>query len=53
MSLRKHYYKASGDDGIPAELELFQILKDDGANKEIPKASSKRSKKKERVWNKS
>ena len=30
MSLRKHYYKASGDDGIPAELELFQILKDDG-----------------------
>ena len=22
--------KASGDDGIPAELELFQILKDDG-----------------------
>ena len=25
--LRKHHYKASGGDGIPAEL--FQILKDD------------------------
>ena len=27
MSLREHYYKASGGDGIP--VELFQILKDD------------------------
>ena len=27
MGLRKNYYKASGGDGIPAEL--FQILKDD------------------------
>ena len=27
MSLRKHHYKASGGDGILAEL--FQILKDD------------------------
>ena len=27
MGLKNHYYKASGDDGIPAEL--FQILKDD------------------------
>ena len=27
MGLRKHYYKDSGGDGIPAEL--FQILKDD------------------------
>ena len=27
MGLRKHHYKASGDDGIP--VELFQILKDD------------------------
>ena len=27
MGLRKHHYKVSGDDGIPAEL--FQILKDD------------------------
>ena len=27
MGLRKHHYKASGGDGIPAEL--FQILKDD------------------------
>ena len=29
MGLRKHYYKASGGDGIP--VELFQILKDDTA----------------------
>ena len=27
MALRKHHYKASGDDGIP--VELFQILEDD------------------------
>ena len=27
MGLRKHYYKASGGDEIPAEL--FKILKDD------------------------
>ena len=27
VGLRKHHYKASGDDGIP--VELFQILKDD------------------------
>ena len=27
MALRKHYYKASGSDGIPAELS--KILKDD------------------------
>ena len=27
VGLRKHHYKASGSDGIPAEL--FQILKDD------------------------
>ena len=27
MRLRKHHYKASGGDGIPAKL--FQILKDD------------------------
>ena len=27
MGLRKHHYKASGGDGIPAAL--FQILKDD------------------------
>ena len=27
MGLRKHHYKASGDDGIT--VELFQILKDD------------------------
>ena len=27
MGLRKHYYKASGGEGIPAKL--FQILKDD------------------------
>ena len=27
VGLRKHYYKESGGDGIPAEL--FQILKDD------------------------
>ena len=27
MSLRKHHYKVSGGDRIPAEL--FQILKDD------------------------
>ena len=27
VGLRKHHYKASGGDGIPAEL--FQILKDD------------------------
>ena len=27
MGLRKHYYKASGGDGIP--VELFQILKAD------------------------
>ena len=27
VGLRKHYYKASGGDGIP--VELFQILKDD------------------------
>ena len=27
MGFRKHHYKASGGDGIPAEL--FQILKDD------------------------
>ena len=27
MSLRKHHYKASGDDGIAAEL--YQVLKDD------------------------
>ena len=26
VGLRKHHYKASGSDGIPAEL--FQILKD-------------------------
>ena len=26
MGLRKHHYKATGDDGIPAEL--LQILKD-------------------------
>ena len=30
MGLRKHYYKVSGGDGIPAEL--FQILKDATAN---------------------
>ena len=27
VDLRKYHYKASGDDGIPAEL--FKILKDD------------------------
>ena len=27
VGLRKHHYKASGGDGVPAEL--FQILKDD------------------------
>ena len=27
MGLRKHHYKVTGGDGIPAEL--FQILKDD------------------------
>ena len=27
MGLRKHYYEASGGDGIP--VELLQILKDD------------------------
>ena len=29
VGLRKRHYKASGGDGIPAEL--FQILKDDAA----------------------
>ena len=27
VGLMKHYYKATGDDGIPAEV--FQILQDD------------------------
>ena len=27
VGLTKHYYKATGDDGIPAEV--FQILQDD------------------------
>ena len=30
VALRKHHYKVSGGDGIPAEL--FQILKDDAVN---------------------
>ena len=38
VGLRKHKYKASGGDGIPAEL--FQILKDD-AVKVLPQYVSK------------